>query len=85
MTQREHRAEKAAMYGDHRLLPRYRKVDSSARGAQSSAVPSGPRPHTVSDPADAVALRGIPVIGEGVAGAMHGSRPDSAIEKMDAA
>jgi hypothetical protein len=36
-------------------------------------------------PGDARRLRGIPVVGEGVAGAMFGSRPDREIDKLDAA
>lgn len=29
------------------------------------------------DPSDTLTLRGIPAIGRGVAGAMHGTRPDT--------
>jgi hypothetical protein len=36
-------------------------------------------------PGDARRLRGIPVVGEGVSGAMFGTRPDREIEKRDIA
>ena len=36
-------------------------------------------------PGDSRRLRGIPVVGKGVTGAIFGSRPDREIDKLDAA
>jgi hypothetical protein len=63
-----------------------RQVDKITRGfdEQTNAVAKrnlAPR----SGEGDPQRLRGLPVVAEGVQGAMFGTRPDREIEKLDAA
>ena len=65
-----------------------RQVDKITRGFdEQTKTVVGKRPNLAprSGEGDPARLRGVPIVGEGIQGAMFGSRPDREIDKMDAA
>lgn len=80
MGQNLHRVR--ALVGDDLV----RQVDKITRGFdQQTDKVAGKHVAPRSGEGDPQRLRGLPVVAEGVQGAMFGTRPDREIEKLDAA